>query len=115
MPPALTAPQTSSLLGANRIFVGDQEILAGLGPQGILVRCDNDFDIYGVSLSVRFDPAALQVRTVETVGVASDAEWVPGAGTGTGTGSGLLHSRVLGLNRPVSRSTLWGAPSTSHT
>ncbi len=68
-----------SLFGANRIFFGDQEILAGLGPQGILVRCNNDFDVYGVSLSVKFDPAALQVRTVETVGVASDAEWVPGA------------------------------------
>ncbi|MGH2626314.1 MAG: hypothetical protein ACRDHY_06635, partial [Anaerolineales bacterium] len=65
---------------ANRFFVENKELVAGQNGQTIELRCDNDFAVYGFSMSVKYEPAKLRVTKVEMVGAwsapaANDDVW----------------------------------------
>ena len=70
---------SSSVEAQNRIYIDDQTLEAGETGLEVFVKIDNDFNAYGVSFSLDFDPSLIQITGIELAGVAASAEWDSGS------------------------------------
>jgi hypothetical protein len=62
---------------ANRLFMEDLTVSPGEDTVELIVQCDNEVELFGVSVALAFDPAVVQIESLETAGVAEGAEWQP--------------------------------------